>query len=81
MTGDITRATIEALASLRDTPMSAYKLGTTGRVHRRRAIKLLDIAEEHGLVERCGLTRKGHPVYRLRQLSVCPVCGAQVHHR
>lgn len=66
MTGDITRSTIEALAMLRERPMSAYKLGQTTAVHPTRAIKLLAIAAEQGFVEQCGTTRKGKPVYRWR---------------
>jgi DNA-binding IclR family transcriptional regulator len=76
MTGDITRSTLEALAALRGQRLSAHKLGMTTGVHRRRAIKLLATAEELGLVERCGATRKGHPVYQLRQVQRCPVCAS-----
>lgn len=64
MTGDITRSTLEALAAVRARPLSAWKLGTTHSIHRQRAIKLLAIAEELGFIERCGETRKGHPVFR-----------------
>lgn len=78
MTGDITRSTLEALAAIRERPLSAWKLGDTTGVHYRRAIKLLALAEELGLAERCGTTRKGHPVYRWRHVTQCPVCSASI---
>lgn len=74
MTGDITRATLEALAAVRHEPTSAYKLGMHQRVHYRRAIKLLAVAAELGFIEQCGHTRKRHPVYRWKRLPACPVC-------
>ncbi len=64
MTGDITRSTLEALAAVRQTPMSAYKLALVSSVHSVRAVKLLEIAADLGLVEVCGQTRKRSPIYR-----------------